>query len=144
MSANAIDNSNLLDYRGDQPSDFVPGVDYVYDAANAEIDVTDASTFPSGHSLLRIHVRVHDKFGGQVNDEIENPDGSDSAGDHTTTIDVSSLNRSKPLDITATVVGVDPSGLAQVVADGSAYNIGAAGSLGSWDKQRQASPGASL
>ena len=140
----AIDNTNLLDYRGDQPSGFTPGVTYVYDSAAAEVDVTDASTFESGHSLLRIHVRVHDKFGGQVNGEIENPDGSDSAGDHTATIDVSSLNRSKPLDITATVVGVDPSGLAQVAADGGAYDIGAAGSLGSWDKQRQGSPGASL
>lgn len=144
MAANAIDNSNLLDYRGDQPSGFVPGVDYVYDSVAAEVDVTDASVFESGHSLLRIHVRVHDKFGGQVNGEIENPDGSDSAAQHTSTINVSTLNRSKPLDITATVVGLDPTGLAQVVADGGAYDIGASGSLGSWDKQRQASRGSSL
>jgi hypothetical protein len=142
--ANAIDNSNLLDYRGDQPADFIPGVNYVYDAAAAQIDVTDASVFPSGQSLRTIHVYVHDKFGGQVNAEIENPDGSDSAGDHTETIDVSSLNRSKPLDITATVVGVDPSGLNNVVADGGAYDIGAAGSLGSWDKQYRGSAGAAL
>lgn len=135
MSANAIDNSNLLDYRGDQPSEFVPGVNYTYDATAAEVDVVDASVFPSGVSLLRTHVRVHDKFGGHVNGEIENPDGSESAPDRTATINVSSLNRSKPLDITATVVGDD----GQLVADGGAYNIGAAGSLGSWDKQKNAS-----
>jgi hypothetical protein len=138
MAANAINNDNLLDYRDDQgTSGFSPGLNYVYDAANAEVDVTDASVFPSGVSLLRIHVRVHDKFGGQVNGEVENPDGSDSAGDHTATIDVSSLDRSKPLDITATVVADD----GMLVADGGAYNIGASGSLGSWDKQKNAKTG---
>lgn len=133
-----IDNSNLLDYRDDQgTSGFTPGVSYVYDSANEEVDVTDASVFPSGVSLLRIHVRVHDKFGNQANGEIENPDGSDSAGDHTDTIDVSGLDASKGLDITATVVADD----GMLVADGGAYNIGASGSLGSWDKQKNAKTG---
>lgn len=133
----AIDNSNMLDYLGNQgTSEFTPGVDYEYDAAAKEIDFTDATTsLPSGVSLLRTHVRVHDKFGGQVNGEIENPDGSDSPGQRTTTVDVSSLDASRGLDITATVVADD----GKLVADGSAYNIGASGSLGSWDKQKNAS-----
>lgn len=131
----AIDNTNMLDYRDDMgTSGFTPGVTYTYDAAAKEIDAVDASSFPDGVSLLRTHVRVHDKFGGQVNGEIENPDGSESAADRNTTIDVSSLNLSKPLDITATVVADD----GKLVADGGAYNIGAAGELGSWDKQRNA------
>jgi hypothetical protein len=135
MPVNAIDNSNLLDYRGTEGTeDFTPGVEYVYDAAAAEIDVTDASYFPSGVSLLRTHIKVHDKFGGQVNGAIENPDGSDSPGMRTATIDVSGLDRSKPLDITATVVADD----GRLVADGGAYDIQAAGVLGSWDKQKNA------
>lgn len=132
----AIDNTNLLDYRGDQPADFVPGVNYVYDATAKDIDFTDGSTFPDGVSLLRTHLRVHDKFGGQVNGEIENPDGSESGNMRTATIDVSSLDASRGLDITATVVGDD----GQLIADGSAYNItNGAGSLGTWDKQKNAS-----
>jgi hypothetical protein len=138
MAANAINNDNLKDYRDDQgTSGFTPGLNYVYDAANSEVDVTDASVFPSGVSLLRIHVRVHDKFGGQVNGEVENPDGSDSAGDHTATISTATLDASKGLDITATVVADD----GMLVADGGAYNIGASGSLGSWDKQKNAKTG---
>lgn len=135
MPANAIDNSNLQDYRNDQgTSDFSPGVSFVYDSANQEVDVTDASTFPSGVSLLRTHVKVHDKFGGTAAGTIENPDGSDSAAQRTDTIDVSGLDASKGLDITATVVADD----GHLIADGGAYNIGASGSLGSWDKQKNA------
>lgn len=136
MAVNAIDNSNLKDYKGTEgTADFTPGVSYVYDATNAEVDVTDGSTFPSGVSLLRAHIYIHDKFGGQVNGTIENPDGSDSAADRTSTIDVSELNRSKPLDIKATVVGDD----GMLIADGIATDIGAAGEVGSWDKQKNAS-----
>lgn len=131
MAVNAISKDNLDNYRDVGTGDFNPGVEYAYDAVNAEIDVTDASTFPSGVSLLRINVRVFDKFGGEVRGSIENPDGSDSPAQRFETIDVSTLDRSKPLDITATVIG-DGQGL---VADGGAYNIGEAGKLGSWDKQ---------
>jgi hypothetical protein len=132
----AIDNSNMLDYLGNQgTSEFSPGVNYVYDSVAKEIDFTDATTLPSGVSLLRTHVRASDKFGNQVAGAIENPDGSESANDRTTTLDVSSLDASKGLDITATVVADD----GKLVADGGAYDIGASGSLGSWDKQKNGS-----
>lgn len=135
MAVNAIDNSNLKHPNDPAMAAFDPGVSYTYDAATAEVDAWDSTRgFPSGVSLLRTHVRVHDKFGGQVNGEIENPDGSESPGTRAVTIDVSSLNRSKPLDITVTVIGDD----GKTVADGGAYDIGAAGQVGNWDKQYNA------
>lgn len=131
----AIDNTNLKNLGRDSSTEgFTPGVRYAYDATAKEIDVFDESVFPSGISLLRTQIKVHDKFGNTVNDTIENPNGSESGNDRTTTIDVSSLDASKPLDITATVVGDD----GQFVADGGAYNIQAAGHLGSWDAQKNA------
>lgn len=136
----AIDNTNMLDYRGDQgTSEFTPGVDYVYDSTAKEVDFTDATTsLPSGVSLLRTHVRVHDKFGNTAIGSIENPDGSDSPGMRTATVSVAALDASRGLDITATVVADD----GRLVADGGAYNIGASGSLGAWDKQKNGSPDA--
>lgn len=131
----AIDNTNLTNLGRDASTEgFTPGVSYVYDATAAEVDVTDASVFPSGVSLLRTQIKVHDKFGNTANGSIENPNGSESGNDRTETIDVSGLNRSKPLDITATVIADD----GKLVADGGAYNIGAAGTLGSWDAQKNA------
>lgn len=135
MSAQAASNANLTNHKDDLgTTGFVPGVDYTYDGAAKEVDVNDASVFPAGVMLDKIHVRVHDKFGGEVRGTIENPPGSESGASRETTINVSTLDTSKPLDITATVLGND----GKLVADGSAYNIGAAGSLGSWDKQKNA------
>lgn len=131
----AIDNSNLLNYReSNGTEDFTPGVNYDYDASAKEVDVHDDTTFPSGVSLQRIHVHISDKFGEEVYDTIENPSGSESADDRTTTIDVSTLDASKGLDIKATVVGDD----SRYVADGIAVNIAASGSLSKWDKQKNA------
>jgi hypothetical protein len=79
-------------------------------------------------------VRVHDKFGGEVRGSIENPTGSESGDDRTATVSVATLNLSKPLSITATVIGDD----GKLIADGSAHDIGAAGVLGSWDAQKNA------
>jgi hypothetical protein len=136
MAANAIDNTNLLNYRDDQgTTGFNPVINYVYDGQAKEIDVTDDSVFPAGVALKVAHIKVHDKFGGQVNGFIYPAAGGDSGHDEDTTIDVSSLNLSKPLDITATIIADDD----MLVADGGAYNIGASGSLGSWDKQKNAS-----
>jgi hypothetical protein len=137
MAVNAIDNSNLLNYRDDRgTTDFVPAVSYVYDAVAKEIDFTEASTFPSSVALKKTIVRVHDKFGKEVRGFIYPNSGSDSGHDINTTVDTSSLDASKPFDITATVIADDD----MLVADGGAYNIGAAGNLGSWDKQRNANP----
>lgn len=134
---NPIDNSNLVNHRGSSGTEnFSPGVNYDYDAAAKEIDFTDGSTFPDGVSLLRTHLRVHDRFGNQVNGTIENPDGSESGNMRTATISTATLDASRGLDITATVVGDD----GQLIADGSAYNVGhGVGSLGAWDKQKNGS-----
>jgi hypothetical protein len=137
MSANAIDNSNLKNYRDDAgTTGFVPGLTYAYDQDAQEIDFTDASTFPSGVALKKTKISVHDKFGGEVRGFILPNSGSDSGHDHNTTIDVSDLDTSKPLDVKATVIGDDD----MLVADGGAYNIGTAGSVASWDVQKNADP----
>lgn len=132
---NAIDNENLLNYRTGDTVDFIPGLSYSYDANAAEIDFTDTSTFPSGKALKKTKIQVFDKFGGEVRGFILPDTGSDSGHDHETTISVSTLDRSKPLDIKATVICDDD----MLVADGGAYNIGSAGTLGSWDKQKNSS-----
>jgi|GEM_PF-1988788 len=134
MAANAIDNSNLKNYRQDQGTiGFNPAVSYSYDATAKEIDLVDESTYPTGVALKIVHVRVHDKFGGEKRGEIQPAGGS---GESDVTIDVSGLDVSKGLDITATVVCDDN----MLVADGGAYNIDAAGVLGGWDAQRNAAP----
>lgn len=132
----AIDNSNLLDYRGTEgTSEFIPAVAYDYDAANGEIDFEETSSFPSGVALKLTKIQVYDKFGGEVRGAIGPATGSDSAAQHSATIDVSTLDRSKPLDIKATVIGDDD----MLVADGIATNISnGEGNLGSWDKQKNA------
>ncbi|MFL5808615.1 MAG: hypothetical protein ACJ749_03785 [Flavisolibacter sp.] len=141
MSANAIDNSNLKNYRDDRgTTDFVPGLTYAWDQEAEEIDFTDASTFPSGVALKKIHLHVHDKFGGEAVGYIYPNSGSDSGHDHNTTVDVSDLDASKGLDVKATVIGDDN----MLVADGGAYNIAASGSLGSWDAQKNADPEAGV
>lgn len=131
----AIDNTNLTNYlESNGTEDFSPAVNYTYDAAAQEVDVQDVSSFPSGVSLEKAHIKVHDKFGNEANGYILAPGDSDSAHASDTTIDVSGLDASKGLIITATVIGSDH----KLVADGSAHDIGAAGSIGSWDKQKNA------
>lgn len=131
----AIDNTNLTNLNRDSDTTgFTPGVSFVYDATAKEIDFTDASTFPDGVSLKKTHVRVFDKSGNEVRGVINNPDGSESPGQRTTTVDVSTLDASRQLDITATVIADDD----KLIADGSAINIGASGTVGRWDKQKNA------
>jgi hypothetical protein len=137
MSANAISNDNLTNYRDDSgTTDFVPAVTYAYDADAGEIDFTDHSTFPSGVAVKKVKVAVYDKFGGEARGFILPDTGSDSGHDGTTTVDVSDLDSSKPFDVKVTVIADDD----MLVADGGAYNIGAAGSIGSWDAQKNAKP----
>jgi hypothetical protein len=134
-SNNAISNDNLTNYRDDQgTTGFAPAVEFVYDAEAKEIDFTDRSVFPSAYAHEKTIVRVHDKFGGEVRATIASGSGSGSGVQGEETVDVSSLNRSKPFDITVTVLADD----GKTVADGSAHDIGAAGDIGSWDIQKNA------
>lgn len=130
----AIDNSNLKNYRTSDTVGFVPSLTYAYDAEAAEIDFTEASTFPGDVGLKKTKISVHDKFGGEARGFIYPTEGSDSGHDGETTVNVSALNRSKPLDIKATVIADDD----RLVADGIATDIGSAGELGSWDIQKNA------
>ena len=123
-----IDNSNLVNYRGCLPAGFTPKVSYAYDAAAKEVVITDDSDIPDGDALSKVHVSVHDKFGGEVRDAIT-VTGAPGAQ----TIDVSSLDASKGLDIRATVLTTK-----HIAADGGAYGIGAAGDVSSWDIQQNA------
>lgn len=125
----------MLNYRADAGTvDFVPAVSYAYDAEAGEVDITNNSTFPSGVAVRVVQLKVHDKFGNDVSGFIYPVSGSDSGHDGDTTIDVSSLDTSKGLIITATVVAND----GKLIADGSAHDIEAAGELGGWDKQKNA------
>lgn len=56
-----------------------------------------------------------------------------TADDGAVTLSSSTLNTSKPLSIIATILTAN-----QIAADGSAFYIGAAGNLASWDVQKNA------
>lgn len=135
MSANAIDNANLLNHRDDQgTTGFNPAVTFDYDASAKTVEAVDASEFPSGVALKKTIVRVHDKFGGEVRGTLSPGTGSGSGENAEATINVATLDASKGLDITATVIADDN----KLVADGSVQNINASGSVSSWDKQKNA------
>lgn len=125
---NPIDNSNLINYRGTQPAGFIPSVSYVYDAAAKTVTVTDGSTIPAGDTLSKVHVRIADKFGGEVRDAI-----TVTAGPGAKVLDVSTLDASKGLDLRATVLTTK-----HIAADGGAYGLAAAGNASSWDTQQNA------
>jgi hypothetical protein len=123
----AIDNTNLVGYCKTNCSitSFLPKVSYVYDAAAKTVVVTDGSTYGSGDGLKKVHIKVHDYFGGEKRDTI-----TVTSTPGAKTIDVSTLNASKGLNITATIItNVD------FHADGSAFRIIAAGDLANWDKK---------
>lgn len=130
----AIDNSNLRDYRGDQgTAGFKPDVWYNYDSVTKLIEFGDHSLFPPAITMKKVHVRACDQFGGEVRGVILPP--GDSANENgEVTLNLAALNLSKPLSVTATVIGSD--GL--LIADGSAHGIGASGKLDSWDIQKNA------
>ncbi len=126
--AQAIDNSGLTNYRDrSDTSSFNPAIAYVFDA-NAETVTCTISTTGTT-PVEQAHIRVHDKFGGEVRGE--GSANTESGETEQVIISTADLDASKPYDITATVLAND----GKWVADGGAYNIGAAGSLGSWDKQ---------
>ncbi|WPV66281.1 hypothetical protein [Chitinophaga sp. LS1] len=104
---------------------FLPKVSYTFDASAKTVAVQDGSTYGSGDGLKKVHIKVHDQFGNEKRDTITTT-GSGGAK----TIDVSTLNLSKPLNITATVITNK-----DFHADGSAFHIQAAGDLAGWDKK---------
>lgn len=123
----AIDNTNLLNVFGGQTNviGFTPAASYTYNSSTGAIVVTDATALPSGDTLAGYNVQVFDKFGGEIRDNIT------ALAGNTGTIDASTLDRTKPLDIKVTIVTAQ-----NRVADGGAYNIGAAGPIKHWDKQK--------
>lgn len=73
MAAQAFDNTNLK--QGLCPGScniagFTPVVTYAYDAVAKTVTVTNASTIPAGDTLKIVHLKVHDKNGGEVRGEI--------------------------------------------------------------------------
>jgi hypothetical protein len=124
----AIDNTNLKNYRGTLPAGFTPSVAFTYNAGTGDVVITDGSTIPAGDTLKKIHVKLHDKFGGEVRGVIT-VTGAPGA----LSLSASTLDKSKGLDLTATVLTTK-----MIAADGGAYNIGAAGNIGNWDVQQNA------
>jgi hypothetical protein len=124
MPVQAVDNSNLKNYNGSQPAGFTPAVSFTNDGTN--VVVTDASVIPAGDGLKKVKVQVFDKFGGEVRDTIILT-GAPGAK----TLSLATLNKSKPLDIKVTVITNN-----NIVSDGGAYNIGAAGNISQWDTQQ--------
>ncbi len=124
MSANAINNANIKDYceSGCIIAGFIPALTYVYNAAGATVTVTDASTLPAGDALAKLQVKITDEFGGEVRGTIAALAGNTGA------ISVATLNRSKALNIQVTLVTTK-----HIQSVGSAWNIGAAGSVSNWD-----------
>jgi hypothetical protein len=132
MGVNAIDNSNLKNYRDDQgTTGFTPDVSYAYDAEAKTVDFTDESEYPTGVALKEVAVRVFDNFGGEVRGTLLPVEGS---GDDEVSVDVSDLNPAEGLSVSATVIADDN----KLVADGSAKNISTSGSLAYWDTQKNA------
>lgn len=124
----AIDNTGLTDYRGDQGiGSFNPVVTFTL--TGNTLAVQDGTTgFPAGDSLRRVHVKAQDGFGGEVRGTIT-VTGAPGAQN----ISVATLRRERGLKVVATVVTVQG-----IAADGSISNIGASGSIGSWDIQKNA------
>lgn len=123
----AIDNTNLVNYckTNCNITSFLPKISFVYDAAAKTVVVTDGSTYGSGDGLKKAHIKVHDYFGAELRDTI-----TVTSTPGAKTINVATLNASKGLNITATIItNVD------FHADGSAYRIAAAGDLSNWDKK---------
>lgn len=121
-----IDNSNLLQMCHDCGAvGFIPVLTYAFDAGAETVTVTDGSTLPDGDTLTKIKVRVNDFFGGTVVGEIAALAGN-------VVIDVSDLNLSKPIALTATII-TDGG----IIADGGAYGLMPAGDVAHWDIQKR-------
>ena len=124
----AIDNTNLKNYRDDiGTTGFTPAVDYVYDPNAKTVTVDDDSVIPSGDTYSKTRLRVCDEFGGEVR-------GTITAQATPVVLDISTLNLSGELKLTATVITAN-----NLVADGVADIDGLlVGVLAFWDKQKNA------
>jgi hypothetical protein len=132
MSSNAFDNSGLKDklhLEGTPVAAFTPSVTFTYglvgDPAELSIVATAGGTIPSGDTFKKCHLRVVDQFGGEVRDTI-----TATGGGGAKTIDVTTLNISKPLSVLATFITTNG-----LVADGKADVSGPTGTIAYWDKQ---------
>lgn len=69
MAAQAIDNTNMKGYLGKKDLiGFEPKVSYSVSGSN--VTVTDESKFGTGDGLKIAHIKLHDKFGNEVNGTI--------------------------------------------------------------------------
>ncbi len=129
MSTNAFDNSNLKDglhLAGTPVASFVPAVSLAI--TGGDLVVTDGSTFPAGDSLKKAHVRVIDHLGAELRDTI-----TTTGGPGAKTIDLASINTSKPLVVLVTVIttnGLKADGRGEIFAV-----TGGAAAVSNWDKQ---------
>lgn len=125
---NPIDNSSLVGMCNNNCSvaGFTPRLTFTYDGTNVVLQ--DGSTFPSGDGLKKAFFTVHDKY-GKSKQSVVLLTGSG----HAITLDVSALNANKGLDITATVITNN-----NIVADGNAPMIGAAGAVSNWNQRLNA------
>lgn len=124
MGANAVDNTNLVNYIDQGLSTFVPAVTYA--VAGANVTITDGTTIPAGDTLKKVHLRLIDDFGKEVRDTI-----TVTGAPGQKVLSSATLNTSKGLKICATVITTNG-----IIADGNAVNIGASGALSNWDSQK--------
>lgn len=122
----AFSNANIKDNLcgGCDCTGFAPALAYTYNEGTGAIVVTDATVYPTGDYRKVIHVSVHDG----VNTPVK---GSMTSGDvdNAITLDASGLDDSDGLKLLATIVTNEG-----CISDGHAWNIGAAGNFGKWDK----------
>lgn len=122
-----IDNTNLINMCRDCGAPgFLPVLVYAFDAAAKTVTVTNTSTIPAGDAFVKVKVRVHDQFGGTKTGQI-------TVAATPLVLDVSTLNLSKQISLTATII-TDLG----IIADGGAYGLMAAGNVASWDIQKNA------
>jgi hypothetical protein len=121
---NPIDTAPLLGYNKNLDyTGFNPVLNYAWDGVAKTVTVTDATAFPAGDAFQNVNVQVHDRFGGTVKGNIA------AAAGNTGAMDVSSLNPTKGLAVTATII--TNKGL---TATGTAHNMQAAGALANYLK----------
>lgn len=129
MSQNAFDNSNLKDklhLEGTPVASFTPAVTLAI--TGGDLVVTDASTFPAGDGLKKAHVKVLDYLGSELRDTITTTGGGGAK-----TIDLATINISKPLVVQVTVItnnGLKADGRGEIFAV-----TGGAAAVANWDKQ---------
>lgn len=127
MPLSAIDNTNLVNLCNNCGAvGFLPVIAFAYDAVAKTVTLTNTSTISAGDTFLKVKVQVFDKFGGEVR-------GTQTVLATPLVIDVSTLNAAETLDIKVVELTTG-----KIAADGGAYRIGAAGSIGMWDIQKNA------